>query len=54
MKSAAFILVLIGTVGLLLNELAFDWGRVATIIFAVLNLIGLVALASSRWWPKNK
>ena len=54
MKLIAFILLIIGTVGLLLNELAFDWGRVPSIIFAVLNLIGLVTLASSRWWPKNK
>jgi len=47
MKLLAFILLIIGTVGLLLNELLVDWGRVATIIFAVSNLIGLAALAFS-------
>jgi type IV secretory pathway VirB2 component (pilin) len=41
----AFILLVIGTVGLLVNEFAIDWGRVATLIFAVFNCIGLVTLA---------
>jgi len=38
--SAPFFLLL-GTTGLLLNELVFDWGRLATIFFATLNIIGL-------------
>ena len=41
----AFILLILGTVGLLVNEFAIDWGRVATLIFAVFNCIGLVTLA---------
>ena len=49
MKLVAYILLLIGTLGLLLNEFVFDWGRVATIIFAVSNLVGLATLAFS-WW----
>ena len=49
MKLTAFILLIIGTVGLLLNEFAFDWGRTATITFAVINFIGLVALAFIIW-----
>ena len=53
MKLTAFILLIIGTVGLLLNELVFDWGTVATIILAVLNLIGLVILAVSHWAKKD-
>ena len=41
----AFILLIIGTAGLLVNEFAIDWDRVATLIFAVFNCIGLVTLA---------
>lgn len=44
-KLIAFILLIIGTVGLLLNEFLLDLGRVATLTFAVLNLVGLVLLA---------
>ena len=41
----AFILVGIGTIGLLLNELIFDWGRCATLTFAIINVVGLISLA---------
>jgi len=41
----AFILVGIGTIGLLINELIFDWGRCATLTFAIINVVGLVSLA---------
>ena len=44
-KLAAFILLIVGTVGLLINEFIFDWGRVATLVFAVFNFTGLVILA---------
>ena len=54
MKLIAFLLLIIGTIGLLLNEFVFDWGRVATLIFAVSNLIGLVTLAFITWSTKNK
>jgi len=53
-KLIAFILLIIGTVGLLLNELVFDWGRVATLIFAVSNLIGFATLGISYWRTKDK
>ena len=53
-KLIAFILLAIGTVGLLLNELVLDWGRVATLIFAVSNLIGFATLAFSYWRTKDK
>ena len=49
MKLIAFILLIIGTVGLIFNELVFDWGRVATLILAVFNLIGLAILALPYW-----
>jgi len=45
-KLSAFILLIIGTLGLLINEFAFDWGRVATIVFAIVNLTGLAMLAA--------
>jgi hypothetical protein len=43
-KVGAFVLLIIGTLGLLLNEFVFDWGRTATLSFAVTNAIGLLAL----------
>jgi hypothetical protein len=43
-RSTAFALLIIGTLGLLVNELVFDWGRVATIFLAVLNVIGLILI----------
>jgi hypothetical protein len=45
MKLFAFILLATGTTCLLLNELVFDWGSLATIIFASSNIAGLVILA---------
>ena len=54
MQLVAFILLIIGTVGLLLNELIFEWGRVVTLIFAVSNLIGIAILAFSYWRTKDK
>ena len=39
-----FSLIAIGTIGLLINEFAFNWGSVATITFAVMNLTGFVIL----------
>jgi len=44
-KIAAFTLLIIGTIGLLLSELIFGWGRALTITFAVFNFLGLVLLA---------
>ena len=40
-KLGGFILVFIGTVGLLINEFVFDWARIVTITFACLNVMGL-------------
>ena len=44
-KLSAFILLIIGTPGLLINEFIFDWGSTATLIFAALNIVGLAILA---------
>jgi len=53
LKLGSFILIFIGTLGLLLNEFMFDWGRTATIIFAAINLVGLVTLVSTTWITKK-
>ena len=53
-KLSAFILLSIGTVSLLINEFAFDWGRVATLVFAIMNLTGLAILAVTYSRMKNK
>ncbi len=44
-RSVASVLLAIGTIGLLVSEFAFDWGRAATLTFAILNVVGLAALA---------
>jgi len=44
-KLSAFILLVIGTLGLLINEFIFDWGSTATLTFAALNVVGLAILA---------
>ena len=43
----AFVLLIVGTAGLLLNEFVFDWGSTATGIFAVANAVGLLILSIS-------
>ncbi len=48
-KLIAFILLGIGTIGLLVNEFVTDWGRGATITFACLNVLGFVLLAFTAW-----
>ena len=48
----AFILLIIGTVGLLINEFIFDWGSIATLAFAAINVVGLVVLAIAFWVAK--
>ena len=49
MELNAFVLLIVGTLGLLLNEFLFDWGRVATLMFALANVIGLAALGYLNW-----
>ena len=50
---SAFILLIVGTIGLLLNEFVFDWGRVATLSFAAINIVGFVILAYTNWGMKK-
>jgi hypothetical protein len=48
-KFSAFILLSIGTLGLITNEFIFDLGRIATLTFASINFVGLAALAYVYW-----
>ena len=52
-KLSGFILLIVGTVGLLVNEFVLDWGRTATVTFAIINLVGFITLAISHWCCKN-
>ncbi|MDO9557308.1 MAG: hypothetical protein Q7J82_06980 [Coriobacteriia bacterium] len=44
LRSTGFLLVIIGTLGLLANEFVLDWGTAATLGFAGFNIIGLLDL----------
>jgi hypothetical protein len=48
-----FVLLIIGTLGLLANEFAFDWGSFATVAFAVVNVVGLAVLGFAHWGMKQ-
>jgi len=48
-KVTAFVLLIIGTIGLIANEFVPDWGRGVTITFACLNVLGLIVLAFATW-----
>ena len=52
-KLIGFILVAIGTLGLLINEFIFGWGRTATLTFAAFNIIGLATLTFTLWGMKK-
>jgi len=53
-KLCAFILLIIGTLGLVINELIFDWGSAATLTFAAFNVVGIVLLAFMNWGIRKK
>ncbi|MBA7686740.1 hypothetical protein ES703_95195 [subsurface metagenome] len=53
-KLSAFILLFIGTTGLLINEFVFDWGRCATLTFAAINIVGFIILAFMTWGIEEK
>ena len=48
-KLSVYVLLIIGTLGLLINEFIFDWGSTATLTFASLNVAGLITLAFTHW-----
>lgn len=52
-KVSGFILLIIGTLGLLVSEFAFDGGRAVTLTFAVFNGAGLALLAITERCEKR-
>ena len=53
-KLSGFILLIIGTLGLLANEFIFDWGTLATVTFAVVNVVGFALLGIAHWGMKQE
>jgi len=53
-KISGFALIIIATVGLLLNEFAWEGSTTRTIIFGVVDFVGLVNLAFAHWGMKAK
>jgi len=52
-KISAFILIIISTLGLLLNEFVWEHSSTRTIIFAVVDFVGLVNLAFAHFGMRN-
>ena len=56
LKLTGFILVAIGTAGLLLEDFVLQWGSIGcldiTLIFGAVNAIGLATLAFAYWGMK--
>ena len=52
-KISGFALIIVGTAGLLLNEFVWEHSSTRTIIFAVVNFVGLVNLAFAYFGMKK-
>jgi hypothetical protein len=53
-KTTAIILIIIGSLGLLLNEFVWEHSSNRTIIFAVVDFVGLVNLAFAHFGMSSK
>ena len=53
-KGIGFILITIGTLGLILNEFVFEPSSTRTIIIAAVDIIGLACLVYGRFWIRDK
>ena len=53
LKIAGFALIVIGTAGLLLNEFLWEYSSTRTIIFGVVDFVGLVDLAFSHFGMRD-
>jgi len=53
-RLSGFILLGIGTIGLLVNEFICDWGSTATLTLATVNVVGLAILAFTYWGMKKE
>ena len=54
LKITAFILIIVGTVGLLLNEFVWEQSSTRAFIFAVANVVGLVTLGLAQFSMRGK
>ncbi|MFC1915349.1 hypothetical protein ACFLW4_01450 [Chloroflexota bacterium] len=54
LKISGFILIIIGTLGLLLNEFVWEHSSSRTIIFAVVNFVGLVNLTFAHFGMRKR
>ena len=54
LKIAGFTLIIIGTAGLLLNEFVWEHSSTRTIIFAVVDFVGLVDLAFAHFGMRER
>ena len=52
-KLIGFILIGIGTLGLLASELIFNWCSAVTLTLAAVNVAGFAALAFAHWGMKT-
>jgi hypothetical protein len=53
-RISGFALIIIGTVGLLLNEFVWGGGTTRTIIFGVVDFVGLVNLAFAHFGMRDR
>ena len=54
LKISAFVLIIVGTAGLLLNEFAWQHSSTRTVIFAVVNFVGLVNLGFASFALRDR
>ncbi|MFC2072450.1 hypothetical protein ACFLUU_07095 [Chloroflexota bacterium] len=52
-KASGFVLLIIGTLGLIITEFILGGGRAATLTFTAFNVIGLATLAFAHWGIKR-
>jgi len=52
-KPSGFVLLIIGTLGLIITEFILGGGRAATLTFAAFNVVGFATLASAHWGMKK-
>ena len=49
LEMSAILSLVVGTTGLLANLFFLDWGRTATLVFALFNVTGLVDMGIALW-----
>jgi hypothetical protein len=53
-KVIGFILIVIGTLGLILNDFVFQGPSAVTISFAIVDVVGLIGIISGGLITRNK